>query len=73
MASRVKDLMRLIGKRPKTVGDVMPHAATGVTDGPMVGNAKQMRLKKAFARMRRVPRHDYDEGTHSYLLDDKQH
>jgi hypothetical protein len=72
MASKVKHVMRLIGRRPKDVGTVMYHAATGVIDGGNTNSAKNHKLKKAFARLRRMPDSTRDEGTHRYSDEGKE-
>jgi hypothetical protein len=77
--SRLKKLVFQSIKRKSQMGSKAPagahmfHAATGVSDGGRTNDTKSVRLKKAFARLRSAKKADYDEGTHSYLLDhDKQ-
>lgn len=79
MDNRLKKLVFQSMKRKSQMGSTPPagahmfHAATGVTDGGRTSDTKSVKLKKAFARLRSAKKDDYDEGTHSYLLDhDKQ-
>jgi hypothetical protein len=66
MRTKVRNVLKVIGRRPNNLGAYLYHAATGVSDGGMTGQKRQSRLKKAFARMRKMDPSVRDEGTHRY-------
>lgn len=54
MASRVGNILKLIGRRPNA-GTVIYHAADGVEGGGFYGKEKRHRVRKALARHRLRP------------------
>jgi hypothetical protein len=66
MRNKVHNVLKVIGRRPNNLGAYLYHAATGVSDSGKNSEPKRSRLKKAFARMRRMDPTVRDEGTHRY-------
>jgi hypothetical protein len=64
---RIKQLALNRSKRLTDPGAHMYHAATGVADSGSYGNKKRERLKKQFARLRKMKKEFRDEGTHRYM------
>jgi hypothetical protein len=52
MASKVGNVLRVIGRRIPDAGEAMYHAADGVVDGGFVGKEKRHRMRKALHKQR---------------------
>ena len=52
MASKVGDVLRVVGRNIKDPGSVMYHAADGVGPDGAYGKEKRHRVRKALAKMR---------------------
>lgn len=52
MASKVSNLLRVIGRKTPSVGETIYHAADGVTGGGFVGKDKRHKMRKALAKHR---------------------
>jgi hypothetical protein len=52
MASKVGNILRILGRKVPDPGAVMYHAADGVSGGGFYGKEKRHKLRKALARQR---------------------